>query len=103
MTAMDATTPRVITRSDPGQLRIEWADGAETVYSSAELRRLCPCAHCVNEVTGERMLDPTSIPDFLTHLDVRLVGNYALAIRFSDQHDTGIFPFTFLRENDPAG
>ena len=67
MNAMDATTPRVITRSDPRELRIEWADGAETVYSSAALRRLCPCAHCVNEVTGERMLDPTTVPDAITN------------------------------------
>ena len=29
-------------------------------------------------------------------------GNYALALRFSDGHETGIFPFRFLRENDPA-
>lgn len=100
---MVSTTPKVITRSDPHRLEIEWNDGHRTVYTTAELRRICPCARCVNELTGQRMLDPRSIPDFLSHLEVRLVGNYALAIRFSDQHDTGIFPFAFLRENDPGG
>jgi len=94
--------PRVITKSDPYRLEVEWADGHRTSYATAELRRLCPCAHCVNELTGERMLDPGSVPDFLTHLDVRLVGNYALALRFSDGHETGIFPFRMLRENDPG-
>jgi len=94
--------PRVITKSDPYRLEVEWADGHRTAYSTAELRRICPCAHCVNELTGVRMLDPESIPDFLTHLDVRLVGNYALALRFSDGHETGIYPFRMLRENDPA-
>ena len=99
---MSAFQPRVIKRSDPTRLEIEWADGHTTVYRPCELRRLCPCAQCVNEVTGERMLDPGSVPDDLTQSDLRLVGNYALALRFSDGHETGIYPFRFLRENDPA-
>ena len=99
---MTAFHLRVIQRSDPARLAIEWADGHTTVYAPAQLRRLCPCAQCVNEVTGQRMLDPATVPQDLTQGDVRLVGNYALALRFSDGHDTGIFPFRFLRENDPG-
>ena len=99
---MSAHQPRVIQRSDPTRIAIEWADGHTTVYAPSELRRRCPCAQCVNEVTGERMLDPASVPDGLTQSDLRLVGNYALALRFSDGHETGIFPFPFLRENDPS-
>ena len=99
---MSDSQPRVITKSDPYRLEVEWADGHRTSYATAELRRLCPCAHCVNELTGVRMLDPADVPDDLTHLDVRLVGNYALALRFSDGHETGIYPFRMLRENDPA-
>jgi DUF971 family protein len=100
---MVSTTPKVIRRSDPWRIDIEWTDGHQTSYTPAELRRICPCANCVNEVTGERMLDPHAVPDFLTQLDVRLVGNYAIAVRFSDQHETGIYPFTYLREHDPRG
>jgi DUF971 family protein len=100
---MASTTPRVIRRSDPARIDIEWDDGHVSRFTPAELRRICPCARCVNEVTGQRMLDPQGVPDFLTHIEVKLVGNYALAIRFSDQHDTGIYPFAYLRENDPAG
>jgi DUF971 family protein len=91
----------VITRSDPAALTIEWADGHTSRYSTAELRGLCPCARCVNELTGVRMHDPAKVPAELTHQDVRMVGNYALALRFADGHDTGIFPFRFLRSNDP--
>ena len=99
---MSAFQPRGIQRSDPSRVAIEWADGHRTVYTPSALRRLCPCAQCVNEVTGERMLDPASVPDGLTQSDLRLVGNYAVALRFSDGHETGIYPFRFLRENDPA-
>lgn len=94
--------PKVITRSDPRALEIEWSDGHVSRFSTAELRGFCPCARCVNEVTGVRMHDPASVPADLTHTDVRLVGHYALALRFSDGHDTGIYPFRFLRESDPA-
>ncbi len=93
--------PVRIGRRDPAKLSIEWADGWETVYTAAELRRLCPCAQCVHELTGRPLLDPTSVPDDLTQTDVRLVGNYAIAVRFSDGHDTGIYTFTRLREQDP--
>jgi len=99
---VSAFHPRVIQRSDPARLAIEWVDGHTTVYAASVLRRLCPCAECVNEVTGQRMLDPQSVPDGLTQSDLRLVGNYAVALRFSDGHQTGIFTFEFLRENDPA-
>jgi DUF971 family protein len=99
---MSEFQPRVITRSDPAQLSVLWADGHTTVYSTAELRRLCPCAGCVNELTGQRTLDPATIPGDLTHSDARMVGNYAVAFRFSDGHETGIYTFPFLREHDPA-
>ena len=99
---MSVFQPLVIQRSDPRKIQVDWADGHHTSYSSAELRRLCPCAHCVSETTGQRILDPASVPDYLTHLDVRMVGNYAIAIRFSDGHETGIYPFRMLREADPA-
>jgi len=94
--------PLVIRRGDPGRLEVDWADGHTTRYRTAELRGLCPCAHCVNEVTGVRMHDPAGVPPGLTHTDVRMVGNYAIALRFEDGHDTGIYPFRFLREHDPA-
>ena len=37
----------------------------------------------------------------LSALSAELVGNYALRIRFSDGHDTGLFSWAYLREIDP--
>jgi DUF971 family protein len=99
---MPSTTPRVIRRSDPTRVEIEWDDGERTVFTAAELRSLCPCANCVDELSGVRRHDPASVPADLTQVDVRLVGNYAIAARFSDGHETGIYPFRMLRANDPA-
>jgi DUF971 family protein len=47
------------------------------------------------------MLDPATVPEALVHTDVRMVGNYAIALRFADGHDTGIYPFRYLRDHDP--
>ena len=98
---MNAFPPLVLRRTDPAKLEIDWADGHTTIYSAAQLRGVCPCAGCVNEVTGKRMHDPKSVPADMTQADVRMVGNYAIALRFGDGHDTGIFPYRFLRDNDP--
>ena len=98
---MSNAEPRVITASDPARLVIDWADGERTIFSAAQLRASCPCARCVNELTGVRMHDPASVPADLAQNEARLVGNYALAFRFSDGHDTGIYPFAMLRAQPP--
>jgi ATP-binding protein involved in chromosome partitioning len=99
---MRSTTPSVITRSDPSRVEIEWSDGHKTIYSAAQLRGLCPCAMCVNEISGVRMHDPASVPADMTQSEARMVGHYALTMTFSDGHHTGIFTFPFLRGHDPA-
>lgn len=78
-------------------LRVTWGDGRVCVYEAPSLRRVCPCAQCVNEFTGERVLKPESVSDTLTIEDVSIVGRYALNFRWSDGHDSGIYSFRYLR------
>jgi DUF971 family protein len=100
---MSRTVPLKVRRRDPTRVEIDWEDGHTTSYTAAELRRLCPCALCVHELTGKRLLDPLSVPGALTQADVRMIGNYAISVVFSDGHRTGIYPWTYLREQDPSG
>jgi DUF971 family protein len=93
---MASPAPLVITKSVPAFLKVEWDDGSITKLSAAELRRLCPCAHCVNEHTGVRILDPLTVPEDLTQGDVAMIGNYALRVTFSDSHNTGLFTWSLL-------
>lgn len=93
-----AVEPREIMQEGEAGLRITWADGRECSYRAAELRRACPCAQCVNEWTGERVLLPEAIADTLTVGDIAVVGRYALNFRWSDGHETGIYSFRYLRE-----
>lgn len=89
--------PRAI-EQESDNLKIEWSDGRACRYAAAMLRRSCPCAQCVNEWTGERMLKAESIADTIAIEDAQLVGRYALTVRFSDKHETGIYSFKMLRE-----
>lgn len=87
----------IIEESD-AELSIVWSDDAETRYHAADLRRKCPCASCVNEWTGEKILKDESVPDDLHITHTSIVGRYALNFHFSDGHETGIFTFKYLRD-----
>tara|TARA_Y100001970_G_scaffold294006_1_gene445732 strand:+ start:1094 stop:1402 length:309 start_codon:yes stop_codon:yes gene_type:complete len=79
------------------EIYILWEDGHESRISFFDLRDACPCASCVDELSGEKTLDTNSIPPDITPLSSEYVGNYALRIYWSDKHDTGIFHFKMLR------
>lgn len=79
------------------EVRFVWDDGAEDTYTARELRSRCACAHCISEATGEKLLDPTTIPADIVVANMHLVGNYGLGVQFSDGHATGIYRFRELR------
>ena len=93
-----AIEPREIKQEGDSRLRITWADDFVCHYGAAELRRACPCAQCVNEWTGQRVLQPETVSEELMIADVSIVGRYALNFRWSDGHETGIYSFRYLRE-----
>jgi DUF971 family protein len=93
-----AVEPREIVQEGERALRVTWGDGRECRYGAAELRRACPCAQCVNEWTGEKVLDPATVSEEITIDGVEVVGRYALNFRFGDRHQHGIYSFRLLRE-----
>lgn len=90
--------PRQIIEESDSELSINWSDEAETKYNAADLRRACPCAGCINEWTGEKMLKAENVADDLSFSSISIVGRYALNFHFSDGHDTGIYSFDYLRK-----
>jgi len=100
---MNSTQPKVIERSVPGQVKIEWGDDTTSLFTAADLRRVCPCAGCVSEATGIRTHDPATVADNLEQSDLKLIGNYAISMQFSDGHTTGIFTFEALRRLTDTG
>jgi len=89
-------------RRAEGLVHVAWADGHRSVYATKQLRETCPCAGCVNELTGERMLDPAFVRPDIRADEISLVGRYAVKIRWSDGHATGIYTFERLRADCPC-
>jgi DUF971 family protein len=85
-----------LARTEDG-IRLSWSDGLESELSIRELRQTCPCAFCVNELTGQRMLDPDSVAEDIALTDMQPVGNYAYRLLFDDGHHTGLFTLDDLR------
>jgi ATP-binding protein involved in chromosome partitioning len=89
-------TPLEIIGLGKPDVRFVWDDGTEVTWGARELRIRCTCALCQSEATGERLLDPATVPTDLTIADMHLVGNYGVGIHFSDGHTTGIYRFKTL-------
>jgi DUF971 family protein len=94
---MSDIKPVHLARSPKGDFLISWTDGSTRKVSQRDLRLRCPCASCVDEFTGEPLLDPETVPLDLKVLRLRSVGHYAVAFDFSDGHKTGIYPWEMLR------
>ena len=91
---------------DAQEIALTWADGSTTRVNNFALRANCPCALCVNELTGERMLRPETIRPDIAPKAVRAVGNYAVQVVWNDEHDSGLFSYPLVRriagETEPA-
>jgi len=97
-----SATPVDIRRVENREIHILWADGHRTVFTNRFLRQTCPCAGCVSELTGERVLRPESVRPDVRAEEISLVGRYAIQIRWSDGHSTGIYSFEKLRAECPC-
>jgi len=89
--------PLKIFRTKSGELGFDWDDGTRSVFKLRNLRLACPCALCVDENTGERLLDPRTVPEDIHIESVQSIGRYAVGIFWSDGHRTGIYPYDLLK------
>jgi DUF971 family protein len=95
-------------------LTVQWNDGRTSRYPILYLRRMSPSADA-RALRDQLATNPltvlpsssgssgssTSSRTAIAAVDAELVGNYALRIRFTDGHSTGIYSWTYLREIDP--
>ena len=91
-------------RLDEGRvIEIQWdTKGHIGAYAARDLRLACPCAACVEEMSGRPILDPGTVPADVRALSLRLVGAYAAHVQWSDGHGTGIYPWARLLETCPC-
>jgi len=99
------TPSRIDLKKDRG-LTVEWGDGSTSYDPIEHLRRWSPSAEAREMRSAQERNPLTVLPGGgssgpLTALGAELVGNYALRIRFSDGHDTGIYSWEYLWSIDP--
>lgn len=78
-------------------LSVVWDDGKRGDVNFMDLRLACPCASCVDEWTGAKLLDPARVAPDVRPVAMEAVGNYAVQIRWSDGHETGLYSWRILR------
>jgi DUF971 family protein len=83
-------------------LELTWQDARTSSLQFRKLRAACPCAVCVNEITGERLVDPATIPEDIEPKSISISGNYAIRIAWSDGHSTGLYTWDLLAELAPC-
>jgi DUF971 family protein len=92
---MSAEAPdEIVVSADRSELRLVWPDRVLAV-SAPLLRAACRCAGCRRK-RFDRGADPAA--GGVALVTVALVGDHALNIAFSDGHDRGIYPWSYLRE-----
>jgi DUF971 family protein len=83
---------------EQGLLEITWSAAGTRRLSFFKLRANCPCAGCVDELTGIRTLNVDAIPADIAPTRIELCGNYALKIEWNDGHSTGLYTWQRLAE-----
>ena len=94
--------PLEINLANDGQtLVIKWQDNLEHAISSFNVRFACPCAHCVDEITGEKIVKESDVPSDVKIIESVPVGRYGVRFSFSDPSPgagAGIYTFSLLRK-----
>src|ERR1700751_1537176 len=91
-------TPTRIEPMNDYEIFLGFSNSEEYSVPYAELRFLCPCASCVDEHTGERIIKREQVKTGIKPTGVQLVGRYAVQINWNDRHSTGMYHYDRLYE-----
>jgi DUF971 family protein len=94
--------PTSIRQKGASELEVTWNDGHASVYPVRMLRIECPCAGCVDEMSGAKRLDSASVSPNVRPVRLTSVGRYAVNVVWNDMHQTGIYTFEYLRRLCPC-
>ncbi len=93
----NVTTP-IVSFNDK-ELIFKWPDGKVSAISNFNLRVSCKCAACIDEMSGKQILKKDDVPAGIRAKEVTPLGNYAIAVKWSDGHNSGIYPYKSIMES----
>lgn len=82
--------------SSKDQLRVVFANGDSAALSAEYLRVFSPSAEVQGHAPSERKLVAGKKSVTITGMEP--VGNYAVCLKFSDGHDTGLYTWLYLHD-----
>lgn len=85
--------------NDRRMLSLNWPEGHVTCLDALYLRDNSRNARHLR--AKMEMRDPT-IPESVTITDIELIGSYAVRLHFSDGHNGGIYPWSYLQDLSDA-
>ena len=88
-------TPTI--KADKFSIQVSWTDGKTLTADNKDLRYFCNSARNVDERSGVRLIDRNSIPADISATSARTLGNYAIAVDWTDGHKS-IFPYSYFEE-----
>jgi len=88
--------PTEIRRQGTHGVRIFWDDGHQSEYTNDYLRNHCPCAVC-RERPRRTLPIVGNKGGPLYAKEIGVVGRYAVSVKWSDGHDSGIYGYQTLR------
>lgn len=89
--SIKTATPEV--SFDDKEMVFKWPDGKTSAISNFDLRFSCKCALCHDEMSGKKTLKKEDIPADIRAKEITPLGNYAIAINWSDGHNSGIYSY----------
>jgi DUF971 family protein len=107
---MEHLTPIKLDLDKARGLTVTWVDGSTSFYPIDYLRKMSPSAE-MRVLREQQESNPLAVlPDKVARhegplraVDAELVGHYAIRIRFSDGHGTGLYSWEYLRQIMPRG
>ncbi len=68
-------------------------------YRFSAIQRLCPCARCVDEVSGRSIVDPETLDENVSAIKIELLGNYAIKFHFTSGCSQGIYTWEYIEKS----
>jgi DUF971 family protein len=96
MTTSSHQLTKITASSKPHHIEMVFENGKSFTLPYLELRFECPCATCVDEMTGKRTLRKETLKPDVKPMKIQPVGRYGIHVEWSDGHRTGMYHFDNL-------